>query len=136
MRSGSIRASDGAIVRRWTLPAARGHVHFSIAPLMQNRGGNWLLPDKANLVNGRVQGHVDGFGFLDRIAPLAGGQLKGQVGQVFNTIYAGSPNPDQLLISEGRILVVTHNGAYVAGLVTLSTLLGMASLPFALGVLR
>ena len=28
------------------------------------------------------------------------------------------------------------NGAYVAGLVTLSTLLGMVSLPFALGVLR
>jgi malonate transporter and related proteins len=29
-----------------------------------------------------------------------------------------------------------YNGAYVAGLVTLSTLLGMASLPFALGLLR
>ncbi|MCO4094738.1 MAG: AEC family transporter [Acidovorax sp.] len=29
-----------------------------------------------------------------------------------------------------------YNGPYVAGLVTLSTLLGMASLPFALGVLR
>jgi hypothetical protein len=28
-----------------------------------------------------------------------------------------------------------HDGAYVAGLVTLSTLLGMVSLPFALGVL-
>ena len=29
-----------------------------------------------------------------------------------------------------------HNGPYVAGLVTLSTLLGIVSLPFALGVLR
>jgi hypothetical protein len=29
-----------------------------------------------------------------------------------------------------------YNGPYVAGLVTLSTLLGMLSLPFALGVLR
>jgi predicted permease len=29
-----------------------------------------------------------------------------------------------------------YNGAYVAGLVTLSTLLGLASLPLALGVLR
>jgi hypothetical protein len=29
-----------------------------------------------------------------------------------------------------------YNGAYVAGLVTLSTVLGMMSLPFALGVLR
>lgn len=32
--------------------------------LMQNRGGTWLLPDKANLITGKVQGHVDGFGFL------------------------------------------------------------------------
>ena len=29
-----------------------------------------------------------------------------------------------------------YNGAYVAGLITLSTILGMASLPFALGALR
>ena len=29
-----------------------------------------------------------------------------------------------------------YDGAYAAGLVTLSTLLGMASLPFALGILR
>jgi predicted permease len=29
-----------------------------------------------------------------------------------------------------------YDGAYVAGLVTLSTLLGMLSLPFALGTLR
>jgi predicted permease len=29
-----------------------------------------------------------------------------------------------------------YNGGYVAGLVTLSTLLGVVSLPFALGVLR
>ena len=29
-----------------------------------------------------------------------------------------------------------YNGGYVAGLVTLSTMLGVVSLPFALGVLR
>jgi hypothetical protein len=29
-----------------------------------------------------------------------------------------------------------YNGPYVAGLVTVSTVLGMLSLPFALGVLR
>jgi hypothetical protein len=29
-----------------------------------------------------------------------------------------------------------YDGPYVAGLVTLSTILGMASLPFALGILR
>jgi ribonuclease R len=32
--------------------------------LMQNRRGDWLLPDKASLIAGRVQGHQDGFGFL------------------------------------------------------------------------
>ncbi len=34
------------------------------AQLLQNRRGDWLLPDKANLVRGRVDGHADGFGFL------------------------------------------------------------------------
>jgi hypothetical protein len=29
-----------------------------------------------------------------------------------------------------------YNGGFVAGLITLSTLLGMVSLPFALGLLR
>ena len=40
--------------------------------------------------------------------------------------------------SSGYVLAVRmgYDGAYVAGLVTLSTLLGMASLPFALGVLQ
>ncbi|MDD5176039.1 MAG: ribonuclease R [Sterolibacterium sp.] len=32
--------------------------------LMQNRGGAWLIPDKADLIRGRVEGHPDGFGFL------------------------------------------------------------------------
>jgi ribonuclease R len=32
--------------------------------LMQNRSGAWLLPDKADLIRGRVEGHPDGFGFL------------------------------------------------------------------------
>ncbi|MCF8199601.1 MAG: ribonuclease R [Sulfuritalea sp.] len=34
------------------------------AQLMQNRRGDWLIPDKADLVRGRVSGHPDGFGFL------------------------------------------------------------------------
>ncbi|MRR50130.1 MAG: ribonuclease R [Rhodocyclaceae bacterium] len=34
------------------------------AQLMQNRRGDWLIPDKADLVRGRIQGHPDGFGFL------------------------------------------------------------------------
>lgn len=32
--------------------------------LMQNRAGAWLLPAKAALIRGRVEGHADGYGFL------------------------------------------------------------------------
>ncbi len=39
--------------------------------VMQNRRGDWLIPDKADLILGRVQGHPDGFGFL---VPEGGGQ--------------------------------------------------------------
>ncbi|MDP2134808.1 MAG: ribonuclease R [Sulfuritalea sp.] len=34
------------------------------AQLLQNRRGDWLIPDKADLVRGRIAGHPDGFGFL------------------------------------------------------------------------
>jgi ribonuclease R len=36
------------------------------AQLLQNRRNDWLIPDKADLLKGRVQGHPDGFGFLVR----------------------------------------------------------------------
>lgn len=32
--------------------------------LMRNRRGAYILPDKADLIRGKVQGHPDGFGFL------------------------------------------------------------------------
>ena len=32
--------------------------------LLQNRAGAWLIPDKADLIRGRVEGHPDGYGFL------------------------------------------------------------------------
>jgi ribonuclease R len=32
--------------------------------LMQNRGEAWLIPDKADLIRGRIEGHPDGYGFL------------------------------------------------------------------------
>jgi ribonuclease R len=38
--------------------------------LLQNRRGDWLIPDKADLIRGRVEGHPDGFGFL---VPEGGG---------------------------------------------------------------
>ena len=34
--------------------------------IMQNRRGDYLIPDKADLVRGRVEGHPDGYGFLVR----------------------------------------------------------------------
>ena len=34
------------------------------AQLMQNRRGDWLIPDKADLIHGRIEGHPDGYGFL------------------------------------------------------------------------
>jgi ribonuclease R len=34
------------------------------AQLLQNRRGDWLIPGKADLIRGRVEGHPDGFGFL------------------------------------------------------------------------
>jgi ribonuclease R len=34
--------------------------------VIHNRREAWLLPDKADLIRGRVQGHPDGFGFLLR----------------------------------------------------------------------
>ena len=36
------------------------------AQLLQNRRNDWLIPDKADLLKGKVQGHPDGFGFLVR----------------------------------------------------------------------
>ncbi|HET6718521.1 MAG TPA: RNB domain-containing ribonuclease, partial [Rhodocyclaceae bacterium] len=40
------------------------------ATLLRNRKGAYILPEKASLIAGRVQGHKDGFGFL---VPDAGG---------------------------------------------------------------
>lgn len=48
-------------------------------------------------------------------------------------IFSGMPTASSAYVLAARM---GYDGAYVAGLVTLSTLLGMASLPFALGVLR
>jgi ribonuclease R len=36
--------------------------------IMQNRRGDYLIPDKADLIRGRVEGHPDGYGFLVRDA--------------------------------------------------------------------
>ena len=48
-------------------------------------------------------------------------------------IFSALPTASTCYVLAARM---GYNGPYVAGLVTLSTLLGMLSLPFALGVLR
>ena len=48
-------------------------------------------------------------------------------------IFSALPTAPSCYVLAARM---GYNGAYVAGLVTLSTLLGVLSLPFALGVLR
>ena len=48
-------------------------------------------------------------------------------------VFSSVPTASSCYVLAARM---GYNGAYVAGLVTLSTLLGMASLPFALGLLR
>jgi predicted permease len=47
-------------------------------------------------------------------------------------IFSGLPTASTCYVLASRM---GYNGGYVAGLVTLSTLLGVLSLPFALGVL-
>ena len=45
--------------------------------LMQNRRDAWLIPDRADLVRGRVEGHPDGYGFLvpDKVGDEKGEDL-------------------------------------------------------------
>ena len=47
--------------------------------------------------------------------------------------FSATPTASSAYVLAARM---GYNGPYVAGLVTLSTLLGLASLPFALGILR
>jgi ribonuclease R len=44
----------------------RLHAMLREGQVILNRRDAWLLPDKADLIRGRVQGHSDGFGFLIR----------------------------------------------------------------------
>jgi malonate transporter len=72
------------------------------------------------------------------LLPLIGWAVSGAFGlsAVQTTVllaFSALPTASSAYVLAARM---GYNGAYVAGLVTLSTLLGMASLPFALGLLR
>ncbi|OIP07887.1 MAG: ribonuclease R [Betaproteobacteria bacterium CG2_30_68_42] len=58
--------------------------------LLQNRREDFIIPDKADLVRGRVQGHPDGYGFL---VPDAGG-----------TDYFLGPHEMQKVLHGDRVL--------------------------------
>ncbi|HEY5762013.1 MAG TPA: ribonuclease R, partial [Rhodocyclaceae bacterium] len=84
------------------------------AELMQNRRGAFIVPEKAQLIPGRVHGHKDGYGFL---IPDAGGDdlflgprqmekvLHGDrvIGRIVGLDRRGRP--------EGVIVEVTERGA-------------------------
>lgn len=72
------------------------------------------------------------------LLPLTGWAVSGAFGlsAVQTTVllaFSALPTASSAYVLAARM---GYNGAYVAGLVTLSTLLGMVSLPFALGLLR
>jgi predicted permease len=72
------------------------------------------------------------------LLPLIGWVVSGAFGlsAVQTTVllaFSALPTASSAYVLAARM---GYNGAYVAGLVTLSTLLGMVSLPFALGLLR
>jgi ribonuclease R len=90
--------------------------------LMQNRRGDWLMPVKADLISGKVQGHPDGYGFL---VPEDGGadiflstkemekMLHGDraIVRIIGTDRKGRP--------EGKVVEVTeHANTRVVGRVT------------------
>ncbi|CAG4882872.1 exoribonuclease R, RNase R [Georgfuchsia toluolica] len=62
--------------------------------LMQDRRNNWLIPDKANLITGKVQGHPDGYGFL---IPEDGGE----------DIYLSAKEMEKVLHGDRAIVRVT-----------------------------
>jgi ribonuclease R len=61
------------------------------AGVMKNRRGDYILPEKASLIAGRVQGHADGYGFL---VPDAGG----------GDIFLGPKQMDKVMHGD-RVLV-------------------------------
>lgn len=88
------------------------------ATLLRNRKGAYILPEKASLIAGRVQGHKDGFGFL---IPDAGGDdlflspkemdkvLHGDrvLGRLVGKDYKGRPEASIVEVTErGQLKVV------------------------------
>ena len=70
--------------------------------VMQNRRGDYLIPDKADLIRGRVEGHHDGYGFLVRDNENEGADL-----------FLSAKEMDKVLHGDrvmARIVGVDHRG--------------------------
>ena len=56
----------GNIRDSFLVPLASGPTLVRDGQIVHNRGDAYLLPAKADLIQGRVEGHPDGFGFVRR----------------------------------------------------------------------
>lgn len=89
------------------------------AQLMRNRRDAYIIPDKADLVAGRVEGHPDGFGF---VITGDGKDKKGEKGDIFLSAQEMRSvlHGDRVLVRvtgldrrgrrEGRVVEVTERG--------------------------
>jgi outer membrane protein assembly factor BamB len=109
---------SGQIVRRMSFPNETGNVpvNLALAPdgmlvwTQQDRlCGKDLFEPKREPNYEIVANANDGAG-----VPGRGPNIVQVDGQAFNPIFSGATNPDQLLISEGRIIAVTHQGTFVS----------------------
>ena len=105
----------GLIVAAWLAPVVASE------PLL--RDGDYVAIIGDSITNGATAALDDRFGLLG----LDDAQ------KTVLLIFSAMPTASSCYVLAVRM---GYDGAYAAGLVTLSTLLGMASLPFALGVLR
>ncbi len=71
--------------------------------LMQNRAGAWLIPDKADLIRGRIEGHPEGYGFLIQ-DPASGEPAAAKASQRGNDIFLGPREMEQVMHGDRAIV--------------------------------
>ena len=79
--------------------------------LMRNRAGDYLIPDKADLIRGRVDGHPDGYGFLvpdDRSSDLFLSPHEMQKALHGDRVLVRAIGMDRRGRREGKILSLIH----------------------------
>jgi hypothetical protein len=113
----AVETLTGQLVKRMTFANESGNVpvNFALAPdgtlvwIQQDRlCGKDLFEAKKKELNYQV---IAGQSDANRPGNI---QFNRQMLDGNSAIFGGAVNPDQLLISEGRILVVTHQGRYVS----------------------